>query len=107
MYLKQSYMGKQGIRINFVHVVSGATVAAERRWTELKWISNIEKDYPLHFISSSGDVPAALLGVIQSEKYGTIIMGKRGLSGVKRWVLGSVSAGVLRGLTDQTLFLVD
>jgi nucleotide-binding universal stress UspA family protein len=34
-------------------------------------------------------------------------MGKRGLSGLKRMVLGSVSGKVLKGLTGQTLILVD
>jgi 2,4-dienoyl-CoA reductase (NADPH2) len=29
------------------------------------------------------------------------------MSGIKRWLLGSISAGVVRGLTDQTIFLVD
>jgi len=50
---------------------------------------------------------SALLEIIKTEKYGTIIMGKRGLSGIKRWLIGSVSAGVLHGLTDQSLFLID
>ena len=107
MYLKQSYLGKQGARFNFIHVCSGAEAAAKRRWSELKQILTIPGDYPLDLISAGGDVPTALLDVIQSGKYGTVIMGKRGLSGIKRLVLGSVSAGVLRGLTDQTLFLVD
>jgi nucleotide-binding universal stress UspA family protein len=34
-------------------------------------------------------------------------MGKRGLSGLKRLLLGSVSSGILSRLTDQSLFLVD
>ena len=51
--------------------------------------------------------PGALLALAEEGGYGRVAMGQRGLSGVKRWLLGSVSAGVLRGLTDQSLVLVD
>jgi 2,4-dienoyl-CoA reductase (NADPH2) len=52
-------------------------------------------------------VAADLLEIIYSENHGMIVMGKRGFSGIKRWLLGSTSAGVLRGLSDQSLFLID
>jgi 2,4-dienoyl-CoA reductase (NADPH2) len=39
--------------------------------------------------------------------FGTLVMGKRGLSRIKQFLLGSVSAAVLQGLTTQTLLLVD
>jgi len=55
----------------------------------------------------NGSVSDTILECAKTENYGTIIMGKRGLSGIKRWLLGSVSSGVLRGLTGQSLFLID
>ena len=45
--------------------------------------------------------------MVEEGNYGTVVMGKRGLTGIKRWLLGSVSAGVLRGLQDQSLYLID
>jgi nucleotide-binding universal stress UspA family protein len=39
--------------------------------------------------------------------FDTIIMGRRGVSRIKRWILGSVSAKLLREVSDETLFLID
>ena len=66
-----------------------------------------DEDFPLDLIPSKGDVAADLLEIINSENHGIIAMGKRGLSGIKRWLLGSTPAGVLKGLSDQSLFLID
>jgi len=53
------------------------------------------------------NVVLTLINTIETGDYGTVVMGKRGIAGIKRWLLGSVSAGVLRNLTDQALFLID
>jgi 2,4-dienoyl-CoA reductase (NADPH2) len=93
--------------LNFVHVFTGHSDAVEQRWEGLKNIVGWDEDFPLQLIPLKKDVAAQLLSKVKEDKCGTIIMGKRGLTGMKRWLLGSVSAGVLRGLTDESIFLID
>jgi 2,4-dienoyl-CoA reductase (NADPH2) len=107
MFLRQTLIGKSGFNLHFVHVVTRSSGAAERRWKEIKKIVAFDKDVPLQLIQSKGHVVDDLLKMLDQGNYGTIIMGKRGLSGIKRWMLGSVSFGVLKGLKDQSLFLID
>jgi 2,4-dienoyl-CoA reductase (NADPH2) len=107
MFLRQAYMGKSGFRLNFVNILDGPMKIARLRWKKHMQIMGFEDELTLQLIPPKGDVVNDLLAVIRQGNYGTIIMGKRGLSGIKRWWLGSVSAGVLHGITDQSLFLVD
>ncbi len=90
---------------NFIHILTGPTRQAEQRWKALKKIVGIVENLHLQLIPPKGDDD--LLDYIWAGGYGTIIMGKRGFSEIKRWLLGSVSVGVLRGLKDQSLFLID
>jgi 2,4-dienoyl-CoA reductase (NADPH2) len=101
------FVGKPGYNLNFVHVFTGHSDAVEQRWEGLKNIVGWDEDFPLQLIPLKKDVAAQLLSKVKEDKCGTIIMGKRGLTGMKRWLLGSVSAGVLRGLTDESIFLID
>ena len=107
MFLRQTYIGKEGIDIRFVHVLNGPVGEAEHRWHELTRLVDFETPPLLKLIHSKGDVAQDLIEMIRIDQFGTIIMGKRGLSRIKRWLLGSVSSGVLRRLTDQSLFLID
>ena len=107
MFLRQAYVDRMDVELTFVHVLGGAPEPVEQRWREVKKVVGLADDVPLRFIPSTGNIAADLLETIERDQFGTIVMGKRGLSMIKRWLLGSVSAGVLRGLTDQTLFLID
>lgn len=107
MFLRQSYIGKSGFKLNFMHVLPGPKKPALNRWKDLIKIAELDGDIQLKHISVNNSVSDTILKCAKTENYGTIIMGKRGLSGVKRWLLGSVSSGVLRGLTGQSLFLID
>jgi 2,4-dienoyl-CoA reductase (NADPH2) len=107
MFLRQAYMGKPGFSLNFIHIREGPEKIVRQRWKTHLQVVGLETDLTLHLIASNGDVVKDLLAAIRRWNCGTIIMGKRGLSGIKRWWLGSVSAGVLKGLTDQSLILVD
>jgi 2,4-dienoyl-CoA reductase-like NADH-dependent reductase (Old Yellow Enzyme family) len=101
------FVGKPSFDLTFVHILEGLAGPVERRWEEIRKILDWDEDFELTLIGSKGKVAADLLETIQHGGYGTIIMGKRGLSNIKSRLLGSVSATVLRGLTDQTLFLID
>ena len=57
----------------------------------------------LQCIAKDREISDTILECVRKGNYGTIVMGKRGRSGIKRWLLGSVSTGVLRGLTEQSL----
>ncbi len=106
-FICQTFVGKPGCNLNFVHVLTGRAETAEQRWEALKKIVGWDEDFRLQLVPSKEDVAAQLLNKVKEDKCGTIIMGKRGLTGMKRWLLGSVSAGVLHGLTDETIFLID
>lgn len=107
MFLSRSMMFKPGHEFAFVHILQGPSAPVIQRWQRLKEIAGLKQDLPLELIFSKGEVPEALLRFIKEGGYGTVIMGKRGLSGIKRRLLGSVSARVLQGLVDQTLILID
>lgn len=107
MFLRQTQFNKPYFRFHFVHALSGPQGPAEQRWEKIKRITGMDADLKLTFIPTSGEIDKDLLAMMESGKYGTVVMGKRGLTGIKRWLLGSVSAGVLRGLGDQSLILID
>ena len=106
-FICQTFVGKPGCHLHFVHFLSGQVTEAERRWEELKKIVGWDEDFSLELIPSNKDVANQVLSKIARDKCGTIVMGKRGLTGMKRRLLGSVSAGVIRGLTEETIFLID
>jgi 2,4-dienoyl-CoA reductase (NADPH2) len=103
--LRQTLMKKKTLCFTFVHIKPDDR--EEHRWEEFKKISGMPEKIPLELVRGDTDVVPPLLREIQRGEYGTIVMGKRGISQIKRWLLGSVSAGVLRQLTDQSLFLID
>lgn len=78
-----------------------------KRWKELKNIAGLENRVPLKLLEPGKQVAAVIVEEIRRGGYGTIVMEKRGFSGIKRLLVGSVSGGVLGGLEDQSLFLVD
>ncbi len=109
-YLEQTILGKNRFHICFVHVKTGRPdpgAKPEKRWEKFKRIAGMDEDIPLQVVESSSDVVTTLIDLIRINDYGTIVMGKRGIAEIKRWLLGSVSAGVLGQLTNQTLFLID
>ncbi|RJR53649.1 MAG: hypothetical protein C4576_01425 [Desulfobacteraceae bacterium] len=105
--LSHSMLRNPDFNIDFVHVLQGSAADAKRRWEDLVKILAWDRQFDLHLLPEGGAVAEVLLHEIRSKRYGTIVMGKRGLSRIKRMLLGSVSAAVLHGLTDQTLVLID
>jgi 2,4-dienoyl-CoA reductase (NADPH2) len=107
MFLQQTHLGKPDFQFHFVHALGGPKAAAKQRWEKIKEITGVGPELELECITMGDDIADDLLKIVDSGKYGTIVMGKRGLTGIKRWLLGSVSAGVLRGLRNQSLILID
>lgn len=103
----QTLMARSGVHLDFVHVTDRDGRDISRRWKDCKAIAGLDEAVPLICIKGHGDVAAALTRHIRRGRYGTVAMGKRGISHMKRWLLGSVSAGVLRQLTHHSLFLID
>ena len=106
-FLRQLYIGRTAFKLDFIHVLTGPEKSVEHRWKELKRIIELNENLELQCIPKDREISDIILERVRAGAYGTIVMGKRGHSGIKRWLLGSVSRGVLRGLADQSLFLVD
>jgi 2,4-dienoyl-CoA reductase-like NADH-dependent reductase (Old Yellow Enzyme family) len=104
-FLRRTLMRETSYCFHFIHVKSN--YRKEHRWEEFKKITGIPKETPLTLVHGDTDIITPITHTIQKGKYGTIVMGKRGISHIKRWLLGSVSSGVLKRLTDQSLFLID
>lgn len=107
MFLRQSYIGKKGFELDFMHVFAGPEEHPQKRWQNFIQIADLDGNIQLKQVPVNGSVSHTILECAKVENCGTIIMGQRGLSGIKRLLLGSVSSGVLRGLAGQSLFLVD
>jgi 2,4-dienoyl-CoA reductase (NADPH2) len=106
-FLRHAYGDRPDFRLHFLHAAPAGDTRAQDRWAELKKAVEFKTDAPLGLIPSHGNATAAIVDAIAKGPYGTIVMGKRGLSGIKRLLLGSVSRAVLRKLEDQSLILVD
>jgi 2,4-dienoyl-CoA reductase (NADPH2) len=107
-FLKSSYLQRSDVTLRFIHVLTDSERTVRQRWKVLKQICSLNSISPsLTLIPPRGDIASSIMDIVMREEVGTIVMGKRGLSGIKRWLLGSVSVGVLRQLTDQSLFLID
>ena len=68
---------------------------------------DLDASIPLKLVPTQGHVAEDLLDLIKRERFDAIIMGRRGASRMKRWLPGSVSAKLLRYVSDETLILID
>jgi 2,4-dienoyl-CoA reductase (NADPH2) len=105
--LQRIYSNTRGMQFRFMHVLRGPSTTAEKRWQELMRTAGYAAAFPLQTLQATDAVHTEILKVINTGNFGMVVMGKRGVSGIKRWMLGSVSTGVLKGLNDQTLVLMD
>ena len=106
-FVQQVFINRPGVRLRFVHAFDGSKTRADRHWSRLKEVVGLNKAEQLDCIPSGDNPATAIIEDIARGRFGTIIMGKRGLTGIKRLLLGSVSRAVLRKINDQTLLLVD
>ncbi|WP_449242821.1 oxidoreductase [Desulfovibrio sp.] len=105
-YVVHAYYGAPGCRLTFAHILENGSGDAEKRWREAKGLAGLDEDVPLLLVRGAKGTARDILDLALREEVGKIIMGRRGQSGLRRFLLGSVSAGVLRGLTGQSLTLV-
>ena len=107
-FLRHTYANRSEVSMQFIHAFNGSSQEGIRkRWKTFKKAVGFPIDAPIKLIPSQGNVRASIVDEINGGPYGTIIMGKRGRSGIKRLLLGSVSKAVLRNAHDHSLFLVD
>lgn len=57
-------------------------------------------------VDGSRSAASDILDEAQADGYGTIVMGRRGLSGVQEFFMGSVSSKVLQGATGMATWIV-
>ena len=107
IFLKHNHIEKKIFSFDFVHVASKLSGHEEKQWAELKKIVDLNGNFPLELIVTKEEIVLTLIKTAQMKRCGTIVMGKRGLSGIKQLLLGSVSAGMLQELTDQSLLVID
>ena len=107
-FLKHVVLPKTGLSAHAVHLSAETPKTVQLRWRRMKKICGLEPALlPLEVIRPEQPVARQILDLAHDRACGTVLMGKRGLSGIKRLVLGSVSAKVLGGVDRETLILVD
>lgn len=105
-YIHHAYYRNPQFAFTFVHVVQGDQPAVRKRWRRILAIQGWDEDTELKMIPSRQGAAEEILAELRTGGYGTVIMGRRNITGVRRWLLGSVSAGVMQGITDQNITLV-
>jgi len=106
-FVRNAFINRPGVKLRFVHALEGRKAGVNRHWPRLKKVVGLNPNEQLRCIPAGENPTDVIIEEITRGRYGTIVMGKRGLTGIKRLLLGSVSRAVLRKLNDQTLFLVD
>ncbi|MCJ8502038.1 hypothetical protein [Desulfatitalea alkaliphila] len=92
--------------ITFAHVLEKERATARQQWRQALEIQGWDPDTPLKVLPAGQGAAEALLGEMTNGGYGTVVMGRRNVTGVRRWLLGSVSAAVMQRISDQNLILV-
>jgi nucleotide-binding universal stress UspA family protein len=106
-FVQRVFVNRPALKLCFVHALEGRKAEADRHWSRLRKVVGLHQNEKLRCLPERENPTDSILEEIERGRYGTIVMGKRGLTGIKRLLLGSVSRAVLRKLNDQTLFLVD
>lgn len=106
-FVDLTFLAKPGAEVRVAHVLEGARSEARERWAEAREALGWGEEPELELLSPRPDTAGALLTALHGSDCGTLVMGKRGLSGLRRWLLGSVSRQVLAGLGNRSLYLID
>jgi len=101
-----AFSGKPRLEFTFVHVPEEGDDTALARWREILDIQGWDQGTPLRLIPAEKGIARALIEEIDGGGYGTVIMGRRRITRMRRWLLGSVSNQVIQQLTDPHVTLV-
>ncbi|MDP2643628.1 MAG: hypothetical protein Q8P24_01680 [Desulfobacterales bacterium] len=93
--------------LTFVHVLEDSPEPAHKWWKRARRIMEWDDRYNLALLPARNGVAADLMEAVRSGNHHSLILGKKGRSGIKRWLLGSVSGTLSRNLNDVSLFLID
>lgn len=107
-FLKKYLRFGPDVDLKVVHVLRQSDHTVRRKWEQMKKVCGWHETHlPLDIVTTDMGAAEAILQIARDQIFDTVIMGKRGASGIKRWLMGSVSANVLKGLPNHTLFFVD
>ena len=107
-FLKASVPPGSGCTVKVVHISEKTDSAVRAGWERLKSVCGLETGtLDLEILPPEGGTAETLVRIARKEAFDTIVLGRRGLSGIKRLVLGSVAAKVLKNMPDETVCLVD
>jgi 2,4-dienoyl-CoA reductase-like NADH-dependent reductase (Old Yellow Enzyme family)/nucleotide-binding universal stress UspA family protein len=107
-YLKHVILPKPALSVQLVHFSEEDSKSIQQRWRQMVRICGLARNrVSLEVVKARQPFWEQILTLARTRGCGAILMGKRGLPGIKRLVLGSVSAKVLGGLDRETLILVD
>jgi 2,4-dienoyl-CoA reductase (NADPH2) len=93
--------------LHFIHIRTDTAQTAGHRWQYFKKVGDFPSHWKLRMLTERDDIANAIAEAADAHRCNAIIMGKRGLAGIKRWLIGSVSVGVLKRLRGKSLILVD
>jgi 2,4-dienoyl-CoA reductase (NADPH2) len=94
--------------LKLVHIAGRSDPSIHRKWKQMKTICGWHGPHlPLEVVTTEMETAEAIAQIARDPVFDTVILGKRGASGIKRRLMGSVSAKVLRRLPRHTVFFVD
>lgn len=105
-HVVHTYWENPALRIRFVHIAEEKDDAVLSEWQKAKELTGFEDGPDLEVVVADDDISQVVLRTAEQCNCGMIVMGRRGMSGFRRFFLGSVSAGVLKNLQDQSLTII-
>jgi 2,4-dienoyl-CoA reductase (NADPH2) len=107
-FLKAFQLHEPEVRVKIVHMQRHSDEPVQAKWQRMTEACQMDPDMlPLDIVETEMDPATGIVELVRHQAFDTIIMGRRGLSGLKRLLLGSVSAKTLKYLPNHTLIFID
>jgi len=115
VYAGDMLTGRSDVRITLLHVRTEESIQNEQDVKNIMEISRevlIKAGIPAEAISiqfrdKTTGIARDILDEIEAGEYGTVIVGRRGLSRAKQFLFGSVSNKIVHNTRDCTVWVVD